>query len=756
MSRCLPSRSLLAAAVLAAVPALSAASPFESFQRIATYVVCQNTSCDRNVVEETVSEIVTASKDGMTLVYSDSPGERIGFVDIHDPAAPAGLGAIPVGGEPTSVATVGDWLLVAVNTSESLVAPSGKLAVYHLPECLANLVTCAPVREIDMGGQPDSVAVSPNGRYAAVIIENERDEDITVDGVEGGLPQAPAGFLNVIDLVGAPTDWAVRKVELTGLAAYGSDDPEPEYVSINKANIAAVTMQENNHIALVDLKTGAIVKDFSAGTVNLTGIDTVEEGVINLNGSLENVAREPDSIGWLDNGRVVTANEGDLFGGSRGFTVFDAKTGIPKIDAGNTFEYLAVRAGHYPENRSENKGSEPEGLTVGEYGDATFTFVGSERGNFVAVYRSIGNQLYYKQLLATGSGPEGLLTIPGRNLLVVASENDEDVRAQINIYRLERGAPSYPQIQSIVQQDGKPIGWGALSALDADRFLPSRLYSVQDSFYKESAYFTISTLFTPARIIGKTVLKKDGATVNYDLEGIAQRSDGSFWAASEGAGNAPTPTRLNLLAQFAADGSVMREVKLPDSVNALHKSNGFEGVAVEGTAGVDEKVYVAFQREWTNDPAGMVRIGVYTPALDTDPSVDEGEWRFFYYPLDAVQSPAGGWVGLSEITALGGGRFAVIERDNQPGLDARIKKVYTFSVAGLTPKTQSEGSFPVLTKAPSLDLLPAMQAGNGWVHDKIEGLAVARDGQVYAVTDNDGVKDSSGETQFLRLGKPAL
>jgi hypothetical protein len=45
-----------------------------------------------------------------------------------------------------------------------------------------------------------------------------------------------------------------------------------------------------------------------------------------------------------------------------------------------------------------------------------------------------------------------------------------------------------------------------------------------------------------------------------------------------------------------------------------------------------------------------------------------------------------------------------------------------------------------------------MQAGKGWVHDKLEGLARAQDGTVYAVTDNDGVKDSTGETQFFNLG----
>ena len=46
----------------------SATSPDSSmahFQRIATYLVCENTSCDRNSVEETVAEIVASSKDGI-------------------------------------------------------------------------------------------------------------------------------------------------------------------------------------------------------------------------------------------------------------------------------------------------------------------------------------------------------------------------------------------------------------------------------------------------------------------------------------------------------------------------------------------------------------------------------------------------------------------------------------------------------------------------------------------------------------------
>jgi hypothetical protein len=164
-------------------------------------------------------------------------------------------------------------------------------------------------------------------------------------------------------------------------------------------------------------------------------------------------------------------------------------------------------------------------------------------------------------------------------------------------------------------------------------------------------------------------------------------------------------------------------------------------------AGPTEQVYVAFQREWTNDPVGRVRIGRYTPAT--------GEWRFFYYPLDEVASPAGGFVGLSEIVALDADTLLVLERDNQGGPDARIKRFYTVSIAGVTPTPQRPGqsqAFPLVSKLLVRDLLPDLAAPRGWIQEKVEGVAVALDGNVYIVTDNDGVDENTGETQFIRLG----
>jgi hypothetical protein len=179
---CLASTALL----LGAAPAQAA----DAFERVATMPVFLNLPAGVDPTSETVAEIVAATPDGMMLVYTDGPGERIGFVDIQDPAAPAPAGTVDVGGEPTSVTVVGKTVLAAVNTSESYVNPGGHLAVIDV--AAQTMVTC------DLGGQPDSVAASPDGRFIAVAIENERDEEMN-DGV---IPQLPAGYLAILELDG--------------------------------------------------------------------------------------------------------------------------------------------------------------------------------------------------------------------------------------------------------------------------------------------------------------------------------------------------------------------------------------------------------------------------------------------------------------------------------------------------------------------------------------------------------------------------
>ena len=728
--------ALYAALSLALLPlAAQAASPrgAEYFERVATFPVYRNLAAGEDVSSETVAEITAVSRDGRTLIYTDSPGKRIGLVDIANPKSPKPAGFVQLEGEPTSVAVHQHYVLVAVNTSISFTQPDGVLAVFDI----RNPGQPKRVATLPLGGQPDSVDVSPTGRFAAVAIENERDEGLN----KGLIPQLPAGFLRVVDLKGQPSRWSTRDVQLTGLAEVAPSDPEPEYVSINERDIAAVTLQENNHIVLVDLRRGRVLRHFSAGAVDLEGVDVEENDRIQPVGVLKGKRREPDAIAWVGP-LMATANEGDYKdadkqeGGSRSFSLFDF-SGKVWYEAGASLEHALVRAGHYPESRSENKGIEPEGIASGKFGKRQLLFVGSERGNAVAVYdtaRPWAPELH--QLLPTGVGPEGILPIPERNLLVVSSENDsaeDGYRSTLSIYQYGATTASYPQIRST---DRDLIPWGALSGMVADHTQANRLYAVPDSYYKASRIFTIDTSKTPALIDGQIELRKAGATVDYDLEGIAQAANGDFWLASEGNGKA----RPNLLIQTNARGDVLNEYPLPAEVAAQQTSNGFEGVSVVGE-GAATRVYVAFQREWKNDPAGKVRLGVFDPS--------KGEWGFYHYPLDPAAE--GGWVGLSELTSIGNGQFLVIERDNQQGPAAAVKRLYRIDLSGLKPAAEGH-AFPLVSKRLERDLLPDLQSTGGWVLDKVEGAAVDQQGRLFVVTDNDGVEDASGETRFMRLG----
>lgn len=721
------------------------------FNRIATFPVYLNTQVDNT----TVSEIVDVTPDGNTLIYTDGVAGNIGFVDITQPSNPKPLGAITVEGEPTSVSIKGHYALAAVNTSTSYTETSGALRVI-------DIATQTIVTNINLDGQPDSIATSPDGHYALIAIENERDEDLG----DGNPPQAPGGFLVIVDMPNDnPAEWTTRSVSLEGIPALFPTDPEPEFVDINENNIAVVTLQENNHLVMVDLTNGAVTMDFSAGTVDLTQIDTQEEdpAIISLTDTLLNIPREPDGVSWMGTDYIATANEGDMAGGSRSFSIFDTQ-GHVLLDSGNSLDHQVVRLGHYPDGRSGNKGSEPENVDYGQFGSDEYLFVASERSSVVFAYNLTENTL---QTLPATIGPEGIKAIPQRGLLVAAGEEDsrgDAYRSGITIYQLQSGPATYPTIQSNDRIDGTPIPWSALSGLAADPNEANRVYTIPDSFYQKSRIFTLDTKQHPAIITKETVLSDQNGllagiapnqvnsdhTVNLDLEGITVSSDGGFWLVSEGSGtvgdaNRPV-TSLDLLIHSDAQGHIDQVVQLPASTNERQVRFGFEGVTVTGNSG-NEIVYVAFQRSWTDDPENHVRLGRY--------DVAQNAWSFYYYPLDASTSPNGGWVGLSDITALGNDEFLMLERDNQANTDATIKRIYRFSIAGLTPLADPEvgttPAFPVVEKHLLRDLLPDMKASGGLVLEKVEGMTVTADKTVLVVNDNDGVDDTNGETQLIRL-----
>jgi len=707
------------------------------FERISTFAVCEQLDPNCNVDDETVAEIVSATVDGMTLVYTDGKQESIGFVDISDPSKPSAAGLVAVGGESTSVAVYDEnYVVTSVNTSPDFINTSGVLQVVSLSD------DKSIVASIDLGGQPDAIAVSPDKSFIAVAIENERDEDLN----DGLIPQMPAGYLAVIDSsADDPSEWTMSKVELTGLeGVLYESDPEPEFVAINENNVAVVTMQENNGIALVDLNTMSVMKSFTAGAVDLEMIDTEDNGIILQDSSLSQVKREPDGVTWIGTDYFATANEGDLDGGSRGFSIYNLE-GEVVYESGSFMDQYCVKIGHYNEGRSGKKGNEPENVFYGVYGDEKLLFVNSERSSVVFVYEvSDVTKPVFKQVLPTALAPEGSVAITARSLFIVASEEDDrgdKIRSGLNIYELKsESMPSYPTLFS---EEGIPFS--ALSGLSynaQDGFL----YSVDDSFYSKSRIFKIDVSVKPYKVVEATQIKDmngllpeslvnaDDMTVNLDLEGVEAMSDGTFWVVSEGRGTIGDESRPfespNLLLHVTPDGTIAKAVTFPEEYASKQVRFGLEGVAVEG-----DMIVTTTQRAWTNET--NPRLGIYD--LNSD------SWKFVYYPLDAPESQVGGWVGLSDIAAVGDMKFLILERDNQGGPDAAIKRIYLVDLAEV-----EEGS--TITKTLVQDIIPDLkEATNGFVMEKVEGLAY--DGEyMWINNDNDGVDDNSGEQLLLKLG----
>lgn len=718
------SRLLSFTSVLALVAASASAADL-NFNRISSFATPANMAAGEDQSRESSSEIIAATEDGMRLVYTDSPLGVVGLIDISDAANPKPLGFVEMDGEPTSTTIIGTNAFVAVNTSKDYVTVGGKLVTVDID-------SKAVVAECELGGQPDSIAKAKDGSFLVIAIENERDEDLD-DGV---LPQMPAGQLAMIDVKdGAADCGSLRFTDVTGLAEIAPEDPEPEFVDINDLGETILTLQENNHLVVIG-RDGKVISHFSAGAVTLENVDlTDERAALLFTGTQADRKREPDAVKWIDDDHFAIANEGDYEGGSRGWTIFN-KDGTVVYDSGVSFEYAIVEAGHYPDKRSDAKGVEPESIEVGTFNGVPYVFVGAERASVIGVYdvSDLANPVL-KQILPSGIAPEGIVAVPSRNLMVTANEADliEDggVRSHVMVYEQQEAPAVYPQITS--QGAGSLIGWGALSGLAADPEKLGRLYAINDSFYGyQPRIFTIDASRSPARITSALDITRGGAPAQkLDIEGVTLDGKGGFWLASEGRTDKLIP---HALYNVNAKGVIKKEIGIPAELQAQEIRFGFEGIARDG-----DVLWMPVQRSWKDDAKGEVKLVAY--------NVESEEWGAVRYKLD---DPAGkGWVGLSDIEIHDGYAY-LIERDNQIGEKAAIKKVYRVAMSQMVPAALG-GELPLVDKEEVRDLLPDLKALNGYVVDKVEGLAIDADGKAYVVTDNDGIDDSSGETLFFTI-----
>ncbi len=433
------------------------------------------------------------------------------------------------GGAPNSVAVKNGLVAVAIEADTK--QDPGVVGFYDSSNCML-------IKSIVAGALPDMVTFSPNGKFAVAANEGEPSDDYTND---------PEGSITIIKL----TDWSVKHAGFTefnskemqlkekGVRIFGpgatvAQDLEPEYITI-LGNTAYVSLQENNALAVVNLRKGKVVSVHPFGTKDFSkqknALDfTNKDDTVNITTAPFVGMYQPDAIDafkYYGHRYIVTANEGDAreyifednngveqegfveelrvedFGGTNDFgrqlpvldpdlaMAFDFTDGDvlgrPKTtestgdtdgdgdidvihiygarsisvwkfnhqgelklvsDTGSTLERAVAK--QFPalfnatndedgiDDRSDDKGPEPEALIVEKIRGIPYAFVGLERSSQIAIFDL--SDPYYPTLVqmfanrvagATGLdlGPEGLdyipankSPVPGVALLAVANE----------------------------------------------------------------------------------------------------------------------------------------------------------------------------------------------------------------------------------------------------------------------------------------------------------------------------------------------
>lgn len=244
-------------------------------------------------------------------------------LDARDPRNPVRIAQIDFQaaglGNPNSVDVKFGLFAVALENDDK--QQPGQVAVYST-FTLRRLLT-APV-----GALPDMVTFSDDAHYIVVANEGEPNADYTVD---------PEGSVSVIDLLRIGRKDFVRTadfrrydadaarakliadgVRLFGPGASTSQDLEPEYIAVSGGK-AYVTLQENNALAIVDLRSAKVTDVRALGRKNhlLAGneidVSDRDDAIAIENWPISGLYM-PDAIDAFTAGGkryLITANEGD-------------------------------------------------------------------------------------------------------------------------------------------------------------------------------------------------------------------------------------------------------------------------------------------------------------------------------------------------------------------------------------------------------------------------------------------------------------
>lgn len=399
----------------------------------------------------------------------NSPKTAPGHVVFLDPATGALLGAVQVGAVPDNItfSPDGTKLLVANEGEVDGIAADvaadttlGSVSIIDLSAGFGALTVAtadftafdsqvaalkaAGVRIFNNGTtdaipsrdfEPEYIAIAPDGATAMVTLQ-EVNAVATLD-------IATATFTSVVPL--GKKDFSPLRVDFSdrdgpgGVALINPLVGQPVFGLYMPDAVASYSAGGQTYFVMAnegDDRNDFLTPDESTTVGAATGY-TLDPTVFPNAAALKNLA----SLGRLTVSnspglRGDTDNDGDvdeiLSYGGRSFSIRDA-AGNLVFDSGDMLD-LIVTSQHFAnfdDGRSDNKGVEPEGVTIATLGGRTYAFIGLERAGMTLMF-DITNPAapsYTTAFKRAGDlNPEGLIVVPaadspnGKPLLIVTNE----------------------------------------------------------------------------------------------------------------------------------------------------------------------------------------------------------------------------------------------------------------------------------------------------------------------------------------------
>ncbi len=439
-----------------------AASPIDGFQKAWTHTHTGGVTAEISAFDAATGTVWVAGVVGVDVLNATT-GALVQHIDTR------AFGAI------NSVAIRNGLAAFAMESTVDRTAPGEVVLFDTTTRSLA-----AGTNRITVGALPDMVTFTPDG--SRLLVANEATPSTYGARIGTSVPRVfanavndPAGSVSVIDMGSRSV---IATAGFAGVAQTGSHlrlntgmDFEPEYIAVNSTGTKAfVSVQEANGLAVLDLGTNQFEKVVGLGAKDFNAPGNEIDSLNNSTVSFANVAAKglymPDAVATYQAGGrtfVVMANEGDfredngdrsaasglgatgllanlrvsntdsspgdLFvAGGRSFSIRDTDGNLV-YDSGSILDREAARLGIYDDDRSRDKGVEPEGVEILSVDGRTLAFIGLERTTTAAVAVfdvTDPNAVSYLDMIVTDGdvAPEGLeaFTVGGRHFLAISNE----------------------------------------------------------------------------------------------------------------------------------------------------------------------------------------------------------------------------------------------------------------------------------------------------------------------------------------------